>query len=49
MGYDEDDYTKQLGLNKSSKLMLWLLTINKKTEQSNFLVHVDEFIRNNLY
>eukprot|EP00347_Sterkiella_histriomuscorum_P022607 403337847 len=48
MGYDEEDYTKQLGLNKSSKLILWLLTVNKNTKQTHFLVHVDEFINKNL-
>jgi len=47
-GYDEDDMREVLGLQRGSKLVLFLLKGNTNLQNNNFLVHVESFIQDNL-
>lgn len=43
-GYDDEDYKNDLGINKGSKLIHFLLSNSPNYDNSNFLVHVESFI-----
>lgn len=48
-GYDADDFTNVLGVPKASSMIHRLCVNNSdKITNNNFLVHVEEFIRENL-
>lgn len=48
-GYDAEDFTSILGISKASSLIHRLCWVHAgKIANNNFLVHVEEFIRENL-
>lgn len=48
-GYDGEDFAKQLGLARGTSLICRLLSVEpNKIQSPNFIVHVEDFVRDNL-